>query len=171
MCEVWCDNVGCCAFIIVGEKEKEAGSMYKPRYQRHCFYVCAGTWWQTTFRSFLIHLHLRINLSDKEIASIETNGSSHLKESQGDDECVPKVQQCRHKCLNLKLGEEVEDGIEEHVEGGSTSSKVWSPPPVVVLRNKQTNISTEYKIHTISQHSTHTHTHRTQHTLHHYIVV
>lgn len=46
---------------------------------------------------------------------------------------LTKVHECGHQLGDVQLGVEVEEGIEEEVEGGGAAGEVGAPPPVVVL--------------------------------------
>ena len=81
----------------------------------------------------LLNLDSAINFLDKEEAGIETNGPSKQEQLNGHDEGVAKVEKARKNLCDLQLREEVEDRVEEHVEGRSTRGKERSPPPVIVL--------------------------------------
>lgn len=82
---------------------------------------------------FLRDLDNAVDLSDEVVASEETDGSSQNKESDGHDAGVTEVEKYRDELGDLELGEEVEDGVKEHVEGRSSRGEVSSPPPVVVF--------------------------------------
>jgi len=84
----------------------------------------------------LIEMNGTINLLDKEEASIEANRSSQDEETKGHDGRVSKIEQDGRKFRDLKLREEVEDRIEEHVESRCTRSQISSPPPMVILAAK-----------------------------------
>lgn len=81
-------------------------------------------------------MQTRINPPYKEEASIVSNRSSQHEEHERHDQSVAKVKQARNELIYLQLGEEVEDRVKEHVEGGGTGSQERSPPPMVVLKTK-----------------------------------
>jgi len=81
----------------------------------------------------LIKMNGTINLLDKEEASIEAYRSSQDEETHHHDDRVTKIEQDGRKLRDLKLREEVEDRIEEHVESGCARSQISSPPPMIIL--------------------------------------
>jgi hypothetical protein len=59
-----------------------------------------------------------VDLADKEIAGIETDRARQAEEAVRDDEHVAKVHQHRDGLGDVQLGEEVEQGVQEEVQGG-----------------------------------------------------
>ena len=59
------------------------------------------------------------------------------EELEGHDGSVAHVEHGRHKLGNLKPREEIEDRVEEHVEGRRARGEESPPPPVVVLRDEE----------------------------------
>jgi len=57
-----------------------------------------------------------IDFSDKEVAGIKSNGTSQQEELNCHNEGVSKVEHAREGFCYLQLGEEVKDGVQEHVE-------------------------------------------------------
>jgi len=64
----------------------------------------------------LIRLDCTVNLLDKEIAGIKSNRSSEDEKSKGHDEGISEIEEDGDELGDLEFGEEVEDGIEEHIK-------------------------------------------------------
>ncbi len=58
------------------------------------------------------------------------------EEGENHDGGVTEVQERRCGSLDLELGDEVVDAVDEKVERGKAACQVAAPPPVVVLLKK-----------------------------------
>ncbi len=60
------------------------------------------------------------------------------EEGENHDGGVTEVQEGRCGSLDLELGDEVVDAVDEKVERGEAACQVAAPPPVVVLLKNKT---------------------------------
>jgi len=63
-----------------------------------------------------INLNLSIYVVDKEQTRSKAQGACKNEEGKANDPHVAKVQENRDKFCDFKLGIEIEDGVEKHVE-------------------------------------------------------
>ena len=82
----------------------------------------------------LLDFNRTINLSHKPQACVKANCASHEKESKAQEEGIAEVEQSWRELGDRQRTEEVEEGVEEHVDGGGAMGKVGTPPPVVILK-------------------------------------
>lgn len=70
---------------------------------------------------------------------VKSNCSGQKPEREAHESCVTEIQEAWRELRYLKLREEVENGIGEHVDGRSARNDEAPPPPTMILRSS--NIS------------------------------
>ena len=100
------------------------------------FELCPMFWKKDDkFCTRLVDLDGSINFSYKRVGCEKTDSSSQQPEGEDHQACVAEVQQNWHEFCDFQLGDEVKDGIGQHVHCGTTAHDEASPPPPVVLQN------------------------------------
>jgi hypothetical protein len=61
------------------------------------------------------------------------NGGKHNERTRR-RKGVPKVKKARHEADDIQAREEVEDGIEVHVQSRCAGGQKGAPPPMVILQ-------------------------------------
>jgi len=83
--------------------------------------------------SRLFRLNWAVDFLDEEIAGIKSDWSSQSEKAKGHDDGASKIEEDGDKFVDLEFGEEVEDGIEEHIECWRSRSQERSPPPIIIF--------------------------------------
>mmetsp|Transcript_19970 Transcript_19970/g.33440 ORF Transcript_19970/g.33440 Transcript_19970/m.33440 type:complete len:441 (-) Transcript_19970:986-2308(-) len=81
----------------------------------------------------LVHFDGSINLPHEPQAGEEADGSGEHKEGDGDHGHVREVEHGGHQTLDVQLGHEVPQRVEEQVRSRGPSGQIGPPPPLVVL--------------------------------------
>jgi hypothetical protein len=81
----------------------------------------------------LIDFDRGVDLANKPIARVESNGTGENEERKGHDGGVAKVQQDRDEFGDFESGVKVNNRIAKHVKRRGTRCKIRAPPPMIVL--------------------------------------